>query len=73
MSSLDERIEELRRHLRIEAAVVKGAKNAITLLQGVKTDKKALSEVGSYCFSFCLSLVLYSLPGYYSQAHFMGQ
>ncbi|KAK2719160.1 hypothetical protein QYM36_004856 [Artemia franciscana] len=44
MSSLDERIEELRRHLRIEAAVVKGAKNAITLLQGVKTDKKALSE-----------------------------
>ncbi|XP_031348614.1 serine/threonine-protein kinase N isoform X3 [Photinus pyralis] len=45
--SLEERIEELRHRLRIEAAVVDGAKNAIRFLQNGnkdKTEKKALSE-----------------------------
>lgn len=45
-SSLEERIEELRHRLRIEAAVVDGAKNVIRTLQSNKTiDKKALQEV----------------------------
>lgn len=43
---LEDRIEELRHRLRIEAAVVEGAKNAIKLLQSCKVaDKKALNEV----------------------------
>jgi iron only hydrogenase large subunit-like protein len=47
-SSLEERIEELRHRLRIEAAVVDGAKNVIRTLQSNKTiDKKALQEVSS--------------------------
>lgn len=49
---LEDRIEELRHRLRIEAAVVEGAKNAIKLLQSCKVaDKKALNEV-------CLNLNL---------------
>ena len=45
-TSLDDRIEELRHRLRIEAAVVDGAKNVIRTLQSTKTiDKKALQEV----------------------------
>ncbi|XP_053674226.1 serine/threonine-protein kinase N [Anopheles nili] len=44
-ASLDDRIEELRHRLRIEAAVVDGAKNVIRTLQSTKTiDKKALQE-----------------------------
>lgn len=44
-SSLEERVEELRHRLRIEAAVVDGAKNVIRTLQSNKTiDKKALQE-----------------------------
>ncbi|EAA03911.6 AGAP007587-PA [Anopheles gambiae str. PEST] len=44
-TSLDDRIEELRHRLRIEAAVVDGAKNVIRTLQSTKTiDKKALQE-----------------------------
>lgn len=47
-SSLEERIEELRHRLRIEAAVVDGAKNVIRTLQSNKTiDKKALQEVST--------------------------
>ncbi|KAL5288831.1 PKN2 family protein [Megaselia abdita] len=42
---LEERIEELRHRLRIEAAVVDGAKNVIRTLQNRKVpDKKALQE-----------------------------
>nr|XP_029726331.1 serine/threonine-protein kinase N isoform X8 [Aedes albopictus] len=44
-SSLEDRIDELRHRLRIEAAVVDGAKNVIRTLQSTKTiDKKALQE-----------------------------
>jgi Hr1 repeat len=47
-TSLEERIEELRHRLRIEAAVVDGAKNVIRTLQSNKTiDKKALQEVST--------------------------
>lgn len=45
---LEERIEDLRHRLRIEAAVVEGAKNVIKLLERGnkdKGDKKALQEV----------------------------
>ncbi|XP_044734063.1 serine/threonine-protein kinase N isoform X2 [Chrysoperla carnea] len=42
---LEDRIEELKHRLRIEAAVVEGAKNVIRLLQSSKVaDKKALAE-----------------------------
>ncbi|XP_053966347.1 serine/threonine-protein kinase N isoform X7 [Anastrepha ludens] len=44
-TTLEERIEELRHRLRIEAAVVDGAKNVIRTLQNNKVpDKKALQE-----------------------------
>ncbi|XP_065162435.1 serine/threonine-protein kinase N isoform X2 [Atheta coriaria] len=46
-TSLEERIDDIRHRLRIEAAVVEGAKNVIRLLQNggkEKSDKKALQE-----------------------------
>lgn len=45
---LDERIEDIKHRLKVEAAVVEGAKNVIKLLQNSskdKSDKKALTEV----------------------------
>lgn len=45
---VDDRIEDLKHRLRVEAAVVEGAKNVIKLLQNGnkdKSDKKALNEV----------------------------
>lgn len=50
---LEMRIEEIRHHIRIEAAVQEGACNAINLLRKSKSqDKKALTEVSItfYCF-----------------------
>lgn len=56
-TSLEERIEELLHRLRIEAAVVAGAKNVIRILQNNKVpDKKALQEVSMICDRFVLSL-----------------
>ena len=46
LSPLELRIEELRHHIKIETAVIEGAKNAIKLLQMSKAlEKKALQEV----------------------------
>lgn len=48
-TSLEERVEELLHRLRIEAAVVAGAKNVIRILQNNKVpDKKALHEVSAH-------------------------
>lgn len=48
---LEDRVEELRHRLRIEAAVVEGAKNVIRLLQSSRVaDKKALQEVRLYYY-----------------------
>ena len=56
MTPLEVRIEELRHHLRIESAVVDGAKNVIRLLQSTRsTDKKALQEVRVFFFYFNFS------------------
>lgn len=45
---LDDRIEDIKHRLKVESAVVEGAKNVIKLLQTSskdKSDKKALTEV----------------------------
>lgn len=47
---LDDRIEDIKHRLKVEAAVVEGAKNVIKLLQNGskdKSDKKALTEVSN--------------------------
>lgn len=49
ISALELRIEELRHHLRIEAAVAEGAKNVLKILGGSRVqDRKFLAEV-RYC------------------------
>ncbi|ESP05042.1 hypothetical protein LOTGIDRAFT_109468 [Lottia gigantea] len=48
LSPTDQRIEELRHHLKIESAVAVGANNVIKLLQANKADdKKAIKEAHS--------------------------
>lgn len=57
---LEERIEELRHRLRIEAAVVDGAKNVMRILQNTKVhDKKALQEVSDFFLFFFLFIGFY--------------
>jgi hypothetical protein len=52
---LEDRVEELRHRLRIEAAVVEGAKNVIRLLQSSRVaDKKALQEVSTDNTGYCM-------------------
>lgn len=48
ISPLELRVEELRHHLRIEAAVAEGAKNVVKQL-GVRKvqDRRALAEVSA--------------------------
>jgi hypothetical protein len=56
---LEDRVEELRHRLRIEAAVVEGAKNVIRLLQSSKVaDKKALQEVSEVGYFLLRDLVI---------------
>lgn len=60
---LEERVEELLHRLRIEAAVVAGAKNYIRILQNNKVpDKKALHEV-STLYSTYINFNLYNIGG----------
>ncbi|XP_073974387.1 serine/threonine-protein kinase N isoform X6 [Rhodnius prolixus] len=56
---LEDRVEELRHRLRIEAAVVEGAKNVIRSLQSSKAaDKKALQEAQTSLYESSLKLDL---------------
>ncbi|KAK9731782.1 Hr1 repeat [Popillia japonica] len=51
---LEDRIEDIRHRLKIELAVVDGAKNVIRLMQGCdKVDKKALQET---CYDYIVFL-----------------
>lgn len=57
-TTLEERVEELLHRLRIEAAVVTGAKNVIRILQNNKVpDKKQLQAVSFSTFEFPFSFL----------------
>ena len=64
-TAVEERIEELRHHLRIESACLEGAKNVLKILNTSKgqSDKKALADAQQAMFesSQKLDLIRHSL------------
>ena len=65
ITPVEERIEELRHHLRIESACLEGAKNVLKILNASKgqADKKALADAQQAMFesSQKLDLIRHSL------------
>jgi len=62
-------VQELRHRLRIEAAVVEGAKNVIRLLQSTKVpDKKALQEVRHLFQLFFTLLAVFSQLSFFLES-----
>lgn len=59
ISLLELRIEELRHHLCIEAAVAEGAKNVVKILGGRRVqDRKVLAEVSTIAVLLLEALVV---------------